>query len=66
MALYFRYRHLNKPIWIQAELSITAAVDKKFVTSLDKWYSKGRVAQQVNSAFLYAVGNVVQYSSYLY
>ena len=32
MALYFRYRHLNKPIWIQAELSQTAGIKKEDVT----------------------------------
>ena len=32
MALHFRYRHLNKPIWIQAELSITSGQAKEDVT----------------------------------
>ena len=32
MALHFRYRHLNKPIWIQAELSQTAGIKKEDVT----------------------------------
>ena len=36
MALYFRYRHLNKPIWIQAELSLTTNIKKEKVT-LSSW-----------------------------
>ena len=36
MALHFRYRHLNKPIWIQAELSLTTNIKKEKVT-LSSW-----------------------------
>ena len=36
MALHFRYRHLNKPIWIQAELSLTTNIKKEMVT-LSSW-----------------------------
>ena len=38
MALHFRYRHLNKPIWIQAELSLLTSALTSSVT-LDTWMS---------------------------
>ena len=51
MSLHFRYRHLNKPIWFQAELSITEPISKRVIKYLTDWVSKDK--DQVSLPLLY-------------